>query len=240
MTELASFSDWVLALFPRLFLYPGGVWMLAALLFMRLTSRGPASLKPVALASDLLKDSLPPLALAWTTLALTPLPSASLLSTPIDRFVLCALALLSMLVGSKVQMDWEGWINIGLALAVLAPLASGIALMGTSQAASISGVLSMLAVTLGLAALSSEIGRSLSHDVRWLVWLGLGFAPLWAASEQLSLPGLLWVSMVYVVVIALFTLASKLSRSALYNREWTIFAVWGTATLALLVALLGG
>lgn len=263
MTELASFSDWVLALLPRLFLYPGGVWMLAALLLMKLTAGGPPSLRPGAIAADLLKDSLPALALAWTALALIPLPSAPPLAAPVDRLVLCALALVSMFASRTTRGGWEAWVNVGIAVAVVAPLARGTALLAKIEAVSISGVLSMLATTLGLAALSSGIGRDYSAGVRWMVWLGLGFAPVWSASEELRLaPGLLWVSMVYAVVISLFTLATRLSRSAFDGKDWAVavgdqgsgiggresaavtaclfFAVWGAAAVSLLAALLGG
>ncbi len=83
MNGLEGFSDWTLALLPRLFLYPGGVWMLAAVLGLRFASGGLAAIKPSALVSDLSGVSLLAVAVAWAGLSLVPLPDASPLSAPL-------------------------------------------------------------------------------------------------------------------------------------------------------------
>src|SRR5437868_6034119 len=98
---LGPFSDWTLALLPRLFLYPGGLWMLSMLLPLCLLParrRSRAFLPP---ASCLLPAGpSPQLAVAWVALALLPLPGAAPLPFPVDRLSLAGLLVTSL------ALDW--------------------------------------------------------------------------------------------------------------------------------------
>ena len=240
MTGLAGVSVWALSLLPRLFLYPGGVWMLAALLWLRLASGGPQVIRPATLGRGLVEASLPALAVAWAALALTPLPGAAPLAAPIDRLALVALVLVSLTLDWKEGAWGEGWIGAGMALAVLSPLARGRSLLEEAIGWETSGVLSILCVAAGLAALSASEASGLSGNVRWLAWLGLGFAPLWTGWAQPPVPGVYWVSLVYALGIAGLAGVGKLVHVRFNGREtYSAIVVWGLAILSLLAALLG-
>lgn len=242
MTELAGFSDWALSLLPRLFLYPGGVWLLAALLWLRLASSGPTPIRPAALVADLLKASLPALAVGWAALALISLPGASPLAAPIDRLILAALPLVSLALSGVDDSSKreEGWIGAGITLALLSPLTQGQTLLLLSDEAiwGVSSALSVLSVALGLAALSTAIKRDMSGAVRWLAWLGLGLAPVWTAWAQPPLPGIYWTSLVYTFAIAILAIIGKFMSARIRNREAVVTGVWALAVLSLLAALL--
>jgi len=103
--ELASFSDWTLALLPRLFLYPGGLWLLVMLLALRFASGCARSVYPRALFADLSHANLISVSTAWVALALAPFPSSATLPSPVDSLVLAAIALLSLLLDSAEGGD---------------------------------------------------------------------------------------------------------------------------------------
>ena len=114
-TELASFSDWVLAALPRLFIYPGGAGLVAALLVLRLwPGLGPepgSGSVPVGRARhmaglrylpyELSTASLPALAVAWVGVALLPLPGAVPLPLPADRLALAGVFVASLLLEDR-------------------------------------------------------------------------------------------------------------------------------------------
>jgi hypothetical protein len=246
MTGLAGFSDWALSLLPRLFLYPGGAWMLVMLLCLRLASGGPKAVRPATLIADLIKASLPALAVAWAALALISLPGASTLSAPVDRLVLAWLLLVSLTmseVGREDNHRWAaGWIGAGITLALLSPLTRGRSLLLVGDVApwNLSSVLSLLAVGAGLVALSMSASRDLPGAVGWLAWLGLGLTPVWAGWDQPPLPGIYWASLVYAIAIALLAIIGRfISAYARDKGVAIIIGVWVLAILSLLAALLG-
>jgi hypothetical protein len=239
MTGLEGFSDWVLALLPRFFLYPGGVWLLVALVGLRFAGGGKASLRPATLITDLLKASLPALSVAWAVISLLPLPGASVLGAPIDRLTLAAIILTSLVLDAAP--DWkEVAISVGMALAVLSPLAGESGLLSEARSWEVSSALSMVCVAVGLVALSSRVGRDLPGAVRWLAWLGLGLAPVLAGWGEPFLPGIYWTSLVYAAAIAIFAVAGRFTSILGPDKDLRLVTLtWGVATLSLLAALLG-
>lgn len=243
MSGLEGFSDWTLALLPRLFLYPGGVWLLAALLGLRVTSGGWSAVRPQALVRDLSRASLLALAVAWAASSLVPLPAASPLSSQVDTFALVALLVASLALDEvkRGASGWrEGWVSIGMALAVLAPAVQGRTLLGYVSTWNISSVLSMVCVGVGLIALSVDTGRHLPGAVRWLGWLGLGFAPVLAGWPQVPGGGFYWTSLIYALSIATLVSVGRFVASYTHGRKDVVVAVVCVlATLSLLATLVG-
>lgn len=238
MSDLASFSDWTLALLPRLFIYPGGVWMLAALLALRFASGGIKAIHPNALIYDLSKARLLSLAMAWAGLALLSLPVTALLPYPVDRLVLVGLLAMSLALDWSVGEDnarVKALQGVGISLALLAPLAGGRALLRAVDTWTPADLMAALAVLIGLAALSTLVKDSLSAGVRWLSWLGLALTPLWAQS---FVGGVLETSLSYLLFIGLLVPLGRVARR--WDKAAAIMAIatWGLAILALLVALL--
>ncbi|HKP51398.1 MAG TPA: hypothetical protein VJ183_01970 [Chloroflexia bacterium] len=239
MTGLEGFSDWVLALLTRLFLYPGGVWLLVVLAGLRFACGGAATIRPTALATVLLKSSLPALSVAWAAISMLPLPGASALSAPIDRLALTALVLASLALDNHPDLR-EVAISASMALAVLSPLAQGDALLREVRPWEVSSVLSMLCVAVALLVLSNKVVLSLPGAVRWLSWLGLGFAPVLAGWGGHLLPGILGTSLVYATSIAILSTIGRLTSIHKPDKDWAIVTVaYGLAALSLLAALLG-
>jgi hypothetical protein len=239
MTGLEGFSDWVLALLPRLFLYPGGVWLLVALVGLRVAIGGKASLRPATFITDLLKASLPALSVAWAAISLLPLPGASPLGAHIDRLALAAIILTSMALDATP--DWkEVAISVGMALAVLSPLARESGLLSEARSWEVASALSMVCVAVGLVALSGGVGRDLPGAVRWLAWLGLGFAPVLAGWGEPLLPGIYWTSLIYATAIAIFAVAGRFTSIYAPAKDLRLVTLtWGVSTLSLVAALLG-
>jgi hypothetical protein len=253
-TWLPVFSDWTLALLPRLFLYPGGLWMLLMLLclgsFPGGVSQGGA---PRSLPSTprLLPAGDPAsqgaLALAWVGLALVPLPGAVLLPFPADRFSLVGLLLTSL------ALDWHaGAANgegrspaartsagLAIVLAVMAPLAGGRSLLQGDAAWGLSGWLSLAAVAAGLLSILALGTRDpASGGLRWLGWFGLAAAPLWTSGAlPVAGPAWVWVSLSYLA--AILVLAGLGRTSYLRRRPWLpVTTCWALAALSVLAALL--
>jgi hypothetical protein len=225
--DLQSFSSWTLALLPRLFLYPGGLWMLAALLWLRVNSGGLSAVRPSMLLRGLAGARLGSLATAWAALALLPLPGAATFAIPADRLALVALLAVS-LVFDDAGLE-ERYLSMGITLAAVAPVASQRSLISTGSGGW-ADWLAALAIGVGLFFLPASGG--LAGKVRLLGWLGLGSAPLWAL---LPSPGLLWVSVVYAIAIGLLGLGRKLLKPKAGTASIAIVAL--LATLALVVAL---
>ncbi len=235
--DLSLFSDWTLALLPRLFIYPGGLWMLAALLVLRLGVDGIEWLKLASLARDLSQANLLALATAWAALPLLPLPGAAPLPLPADTFSLAGLIALSLsadvLWGHK-QDRQDALAGVAVTLAIMAPVAGRRALLTTSGTPSLADWLSLLAVGVGLAKLARPSGRDLAGSVRWLAWLGLGAAPLWGVTPTLSA---LWVSLAYAVAILVVAVVTRLFGKEATGRL-ALATTWSLAALSLVAALL--
>lgn len=243
MTGLEGFSDWVLALLPRLFIYPGGLWMLVALAGLRLATGGLAAIRPRSILVDLAKALLPSLALAWATLSLLPLPGASPLAAPVDALVLIALVLISFTLDGDAALERERWISVGMALAVLSPVVRGHVLMGYVPAWDASSVISMFCIAVGLARLSNAAQRDLATAVRWLTWAGLGFGPLLSGATQSGAAGVLWTTLIYAVAIVVSGgVAGRCAFAASTSKRTTdavTIVIWSMAVISLAVALLG-
>jgi hypothetical protein len=185
--ELAAFSDWVLAILPRLFLYPGGLWMLAGMAVIKVASGGKTALQPRQWAADLSQVNLVGAATAWAALALLPLPGAAKLPSPVDQWVLVALLAVSFLVELEaVEGQARQWILIagaGITLALLVPLAHSQGLLAANEASPNirwGGQLAIFSVGLGIAALIWAGEKGIGSQVRGLAWVGLALTPLWA------------------------------------------------------------
>jgi hypothetical protein len=234
MTALSSFSDWTLALLPRLFLYPGGLWMLAALIALLIATSGRESRRYRLLLHDLTQANLPALATAWAALSLLPLPGTQPLPFPADRLSLAALLALSMLFDASSTRREQGMAGTAITLAIMAPMSGGLALLNAGAAIMLADWLSLLAVAAGLAALTADGAPSLSGGVRWLGWLGLGAAPVW---HQALISNALWASLIYALAIGVIAWASGIVwRRA--NSMVVVGAAFGLSAMSLLAALL--
>jgi hypothetical protein len=177
--ELATFSDWTLALLPRLFLYPGGLWLLAALLLLRVASGRAGAVSPQALASDLGHANLLSIALAWACVAVMPFPGAPPLPAGVDALVLAWLPAVSFLT-DRDAFRWARALAAGaITLALLLPAVEAGSLLFTSQSSAFLLILSALAVAAGLLALSLLGATGIASEARWLAWFCLGVVPLW-------------------------------------------------------------
>ncbi|HYP41368.1 MAG TPA: hypothetical protein VEX13_13495 [Chloroflexia bacterium] len=234
MTPLVGFSDWTLALLPRLFLYPGGLWMLAALIALLVAMSGRESRRYRSLLHDLTQANLLALATAWAALSLLPLPGTQPLPFPADRLSLAALLALSMLFDGPSLKREHGIAGTAITLAIIAPMSGGQALLHAGATFALADGLSLLAVAAGLAALVTEGAPSLSGGVRWLGWLGLGAAPIW---HHALISNALWASLVYAFAIGAIAWVS----SVVWRRTKSIIpigAALGLSAVSLLTALL--
>lgn len=237
MNDLAGFSEWTLALLPRLFLYPGGLWLLVIIAGLRfaIAERQAASLH--ALLSDLLGAILPSLATAWAAVALLPLPGTASLTFPTDRFALVGLLAVSLAFESGVmdqglRVRNNRLIELAILIAVLAPLAGQTSLLDTGS--EISGWISLIAVFLGVALLCHQAAINLSLAARLVGWLGLASTPLWTL-PRLENP--VRVVLVYMILMLTAAIMGRLAAGRI-KAEWSMGAVWSLAALSLLAALL--
>ena len=178
-SELASFSDWTLALLPRLFLYPGGLWLLVMLLALHFARGGRKALSLQALSGELSRANLLSLAVAWAAVALSPMPGAGALPSPVDSLVLAALPALSLLLDLDARSQRVFLAAGAITVTLLLPAIEYGSLL--VRAVGPTGLLVAvgLAVLCGLVALTWEGDRGLAGEVRWLAWFCLGVVPLW-------------------------------------------------------------
>jgi len=177
--ELATFSDWTLALLPRLFLYPGGLWLLAALLLLRFASGGGKAISLRALAADLGRANLLSVALAWACMALMPFPGAPALPSGVDALALAWLPAASLLVDLNAYSRERALAAGAITLALLLPAVDGGSLLASSESSAFVLTFSALAVVAGLFALSLLGYAGIGSEVRWVAWFCLGVVPLW-------------------------------------------------------------
>jgi hypothetical protein len=234
---LSTFSDWTLALLPRLFIYPGGLWMLVALVGLRFVAGGRACARPGTFLDDLSRGRLLPLATAWGGFALLPLPGAQPMPFPVDGFSLCALLALSLVFSQALEqrVDWrEGIIGVAITLALLVPAIGERALLAAGSDGGLPTWLSMLAVGVGLAVLVPSATRDLAAGVRWLGWLGLLISDF---GFRISDFAWLWASLAYALGIGILAWTGK-SLAARVGDDVGVAITWGLVGLSLLVALL--
>ncbi|HUP28281.1 MAG TPA: hypothetical protein VM409_07590 [Chloroflexia bacterium] len=232
MNYLTSFSDWTLALAPRLFLYPGGLFLLALLMLSRVASRGVGSVRPRVLFREFANANLPCLALAWSAVALLPVPGAQPLPFPADRFVLAGLLAAAFLLDPlhRTSKD-KSHLEVAILTAAVAPLAGQISILGGDQA-SLPAWLSLGAMSTGVVALIGKSEIQIEDGVRLIGWLTLAAAPLWTL-QKLQNGAAPPTLLALVAVIGLCAWGTRRIRAG-----WLEAATWGLATLALFTALL--
>jgi hypothetical protein len=241
--ELAQLSDWVLALLPWLFFFPGGLWVLVGVGLMRLAERMGWGLWA---GGDVEGADLLPLAVGWAGVALLPLPGASVLPTPVDRWAL------AMVFGVSLLLDWGGkeagkrgiaQVGSGITLAIVAPLAAGGSLMGAGadrvRRAPLAAWLAAGAVGLGVGVMMWLEERGLAADVRGVGWIALALAPaygdMWLAATGL----------VFGVAVVVGFVAGRAKRGGKPEQGgaggWRVEAIlWLPACLGLGALLLAG
>lgn len=180
MNPLAGFSDWALALLPRLFLYPGGLAIAAALALALFTSRSSAGTSLVRHALSLVaKAHILPLALAWAMLSILPVPGTAPLPFPVDRFSIVAMVAASLLfdlIVSEERHQDELWPSLAILLALMSPLAWQGGLMQGSGGEGVSSYLAGAATLVGLVGLFGSTRCGWSAAARWLAWWGAALA----------------------------------------------------------------
>lgn len=182
--ELAGFSDWVLALLPRLFLFPGGLWMIVGVAMIRFGSGGIAALHWRSWAADLKKTNTWAVATAWAALALLPLPGSASLPTPIDRWTLAALGAISFLLDLRGVKDqerrWYANAAAGITFALIAPLASAQRLLISERQMDIGWTAApwLVSVLAGIVALLWLGEGGIGAQVRWLLWASMALSPV--------------------------------------------------------------
>jgi hypothetical protein len=250
--ELTAFSDWTLALLPRIFLYPGGLSLLIALLLLRVASRDPSSISVRLLFADLLQANLLSVALAWAALALAPFPGSGPLPSPVDTLVLAALPALSLLLDANAPSGRHIAAVGAITLALILPAVASNSLLPPLASLSLLSIISSLAVISGLLALAWMGDMGMAGQVRWLAWLYLGIALVW----QRFMGDGLWVAGLFILLRVL-VLHGTSRRWRLISTEgdletplpnhrsvafrattWAIVIGWLLALLALVWALL--
>jgi hypothetical protein len=241
MTDyLAGFSQWTLDLLPRLFLYPGGLWALAMLLWLRFVSGGVSAVRPSALAAGLLRAPLLPTAVAWVALALLSLPGTSPPAFPADRLTLAGLLMASLILSQTASDTGERaapYLEVAITLAIMAPLAGGRGLLSSGDWGP-AGWIALAAVVAGLASLSGRAVGDLAGSIRLLAWFGLAAYPVWSSGNLLPQAGVVWTSLVYAAAIAL--IAGPIRHAAVKSSRGVpvLPAIcWGLSVLALLLVL---
>ncbi|HEY0068598.1 MAG TPA: hypothetical protein VGE04_01370, partial [Chloroflexia bacterium] len=164
MNPLAGFSDWALALLPRLFLYPGGVAMVAALLLALFTPRQTTGKGRTSLLRETLhlaaNANTPALACAWAALSILPLPGLAPLPFPVDRFSLVAIIAVSLLfdlTGAREDRRDELWPGVAIVLALMSPVALQRELMPGGAGQGVVSYLAGAAVVAGLVGLFGSV-----------------------------------------------------------------------------------
>lgn len=242
--ELAQFSEWVLALLPRLFVYPGGLWLLAGVALIKLGGKGTKGVEPKAWLDDLMGANLPSLAIAWAGVALLPLPGASVLPLPVDRWALAATLAVSLLLDCGMQganRSRMAQAGAAITLAILAPLAAGDSLVELPadlvSRAPLAFGLAAAAVVVGLVVMAWWGGWGLAGEVRGLGWLALTIMPVY---------GDMWpevTAWVFGAGVAVWFVAGR-TKTRLVGGQgasgegWTLAILWLPAFLALGASLL--
>lgn len=221
MNPLAGFSDWALALLPRMFLYPGGLAIIAAFLLALFMSR-PVRTAVLHDALQLLaRANIAALALAWATLSILPLPGVNPLPFPVDRFSLVAvtgISLLLDLVSRKERDADELWPSLAIVLALMSPVALQRGLVPGEPSQSIASYVTAAAVLAGLVGLFGSVRNGWSNAARWLAW--------WGATLALGVvPGDVWELVTLPAALVLGLVAQRL--------DWSRYATFLAYVLAL-------
>jgi hypothetical protein len=246
MNDLAGFSEWTLALLPRLFLYPGGLWLLAVVVAFRSLAGGRHRISLGALSADFLRTDLFDLAIAWAAVALLPIGGA-LLPFPTDRLAIAGLLSISLAFDSRFftaqaqrfirgQGPGTRYWRLGTELAILAAVVALIAGQRTllDVNSGFSAWISLVAVLVGVASLASRAAGDFPLAARLVGWLGLASTPLWTLSR-------LQDPIRVVIAFTILVLAACIAGRVLVARiraGWSTAVVCTLAALSLLTALL--
>lgn len=213
-----------------MFLYPGGLAIVAALLMALFMPRPVTDTTRTTLLHKALRlvahANIPALACAWAALSILPLPSVPPLPFPVDRFTLVAITAISLLFDFTLKSEsnrYELWPNLAIVVALMSPVASQRGLVLGVTEPGIVDYLAGAAVLAGLVGLFDGGGYGWSRAARWLAWWGavmaLGMVPggMWGFA---SLPAALvlgWIAQRlgwgrYAIMLAyLLALASLLT-----------------------------
>ena len=221
---LAAFADFMLAVAPRLLLYPGGLFAAAcaimlAVVLPRITRTAAAEPGPPPAREG---ETLAALALAWTAWALLPLPGTPTLPGAPDLLSPLALLLAATLLarGARPGVDWRRE-ALGRPLLLGAPLVALVALgapglLPTPPAevpflAALGRLLAALAFVVGFCVCYAAPGtapwtahsRLMARAAGWMEWLGwLGLAAALGPAARATAAGPSWSGPVLVAVIA--------------------------------------
>ncbi|HET9495786.1 MAG TPA: hypothetical protein VFR15_16295 [Chloroflexia bacterium] len=225
--DLAAFSDWTLALLPRLFLYPGGLFLLASLALLRLASGGPGALAPRAVLRDLAGANALSLAVAWAAVGLLPVPGGTLPFAP-GPHALAPLLALSLVLDIRAVRGREQALAGGAITLVLLVRAVG------SEAGAVVWAAVGLAVLAGVYALGA-LRDDLAAQARATGWVWL-----WLSAGLPYLPdGLAWLALVVLPAAALaLGIMLRVARGERGARAASPAIAWSLALPSLLAALL--
>ena len=227
--DLAAFSDWVLALLPRLFVYPGGLCLLASLALLRLPSSRVHTLSPRAMLRDLAGANTLSLALAWAAVALLPVPGWALPFAP-GPYVLALLLALSLLLDIKHERGREQALAGGaVTLALLVPPVDGVPGVFV-------WLLAGFAVLAGVYALGAVRDDGLAGEARAIGWVWLwltGGLALLSIEQRWPAPAVLPAAALALGVVL------RAARGGRGDAAAPVIA-WTLALLSLLAALLPG
>lgn len=177
MNPLAGFSDWVLALLPRLFLVPGGVCLLIAIGLHYLAA---GNLRRTALRTLLrafLKENTLALATAWVAVALIPFAGIAPLLFPVDTFALLALPIASLAFdqfGSSERNPLEIGGVLVITISIMALVLPERHLLITVSEGSTTIWPALVIIAAGLVVLAASAANSVSGAMRWLALGSLG------------------------------------------------------------------
>ena len=226
--DLAAFADWTLALLPRLFLYPGGLFLVGAIALLRAVAGGLGALSPRALLHDFAGANTLSLAIVWAAIAVVPVPGRTLPFAP-GAPVLALLFALSLLLDITGERGREQVLaGAAVTLALLVPTVeseAGLAVWVAAGLAVLAGVHAFGALRDDLAAQARAVG--------W-VWL-------WLSGGLAYLPtGPAWLSLVLLpagaLVVGLVLRAARAGRGVSAAASPVI--AWSLVLLSLLAALL--
>jgi len=251
---LNAFAGFMLAVLPRLLLYPGGLFAgiciaVLALVLPRI-SRAAAPPAPTYAASG--GAVLVALALAWTAWALLPLPGTTPLPGAPDLLTPLGLLLGAGLLSRAPSLDAVGWRReaCGRPLLLAAPL---VALAAPSPASLMPALVSSAAASVdparALAGLAYVAGFCICYAapgsapwtrpagpigrvaawLEWLGWLGIGAALGPAGAAAAGPPA--WSGVVLVAVLA--AIAAGALTTPFARTLATRAAPWGWAALGL-------
>jgi len=256
---LAAFADFMLAVAPRLLLYPGGVFAAACALVLavalphitRTAAANPAP--PPARAAE----TLAALALAWTAWALLPLPGTPDLPGAPDLLGPLALLLAATLLARSTRsgVDWRRE-ALGRPLLLGAPLVALVALgapgLLPTPAGDVPFLVAMARMLAGLAyvvgfcvcyaapgtAPWTAPGSIMARAAGWMEWLGwLGIAAALGPAARATATGPAWAGPLLVAVIAAAAAAGTGTPVARALARGGAPLGWLALSLALLLVL---